>query len=335
MSSSDLFVEGYPHGTPQGYDNGCRGGACPTGVEYGLSCKIAHQKASGDYQYQRLVKTGATIPDIADALGLVGTAPAPAKTRPTPATAKGGRSLADKPNANAQPATEPSSSAADVTDTRPADEATVGTETIAPAAPKPGEIRAWAREKGYTVGAKGKIPQHIVDHYWDATGRLAIAPTWDARTPPTVAEDTKPPELDTDRNAPDSTSPLPSHPNPVADNSGVEQARALAVRLEQELAQLQEQYDEMNHQYVRLTQDFLERGAEILHLQEQLEVAAQAALAGETATRVALQKWGEERAANDTAYALILEQAGQLNKLNALPLAPTTTRPRRSFWRNR
>lgn len=106
MSSADLWEDNYPHGTPQGYDDGCRGGACPAGVRYGLSCKIAKAKRNGDVQYRRLVKAGESVPAIADALGLIGSepsgavakkAPAPAapKPQPTPATAKGGVSLAE------------------------------------------------------------------------------------------------------------------------------------------------------------------------------------------------------------------------------------------------
>lgn len=85
MSSADLLEDGFPHGTRQGYADGCRGGACPAGIEHGLSCRRANMLASGDYRYQKLVKAGAKPAEIADQLGLnpeIPAAPAP-KKRPT------------------------------------------------------------------------------------------------------------------------------------------------------------------------------------------------------------------------------------------------------------
>lgn len=48
MSAADLFVEGFPHGTPQGFEQGCRGGACPAKVERGISCREAKTRAAWD-----------------------------------------------------------------------------------------------------------------------------------------------------------------------------------------------------------------------------------------------------------------------------------------------
>lgn len=70
MSAADLLEDGFPHGTRQGYDLGCRGGVCPAGTEHGLSCRRANMLAAGDYRYQKLVRAGATPAAIADALGL-------------------------------------------------------------------------------------------------------------------------------------------------------------------------------------------------------------------------------------------------------------------------
>jgi hypothetical protein len=88
MSSADLLEDGFPHGTPEGYEQGCRGSACPAGAEYGLSCKTARLKSRSDYQYQRLAKTGATPAQIADALGLVGTSPTATPVKPATAVKK-------------------------------------------------------------------------------------------------------------------------------------------------------------------------------------------------------------------------------------------------------
>lgn len=82
MSSADLFEDGFPHGTREGYANGCRSGACPAGIEHGLSCRRANMLASGDYRYQKLAKAGATPGEIADQLGFnpeIPAMPAPKK----------------------------------------------------------------------------------------------------------------------------------------------------------------------------------------------------------------------------------------------------------------
>lgn len=115
MSTADLFDETWPHthGTADGYDHGCKSGACPAGEQYGLSCKTARSLSRSDFKYQRMVRNGSTVAEIADEFGFVGTlnpqpvapkkaAPKPKSTKeqkpvttPTPATARGGRSLAD------------------------------------------------------------------------------------------------------------------------------------------------------------------------------------------------------------------------------------------------
>ncbi|MFT4281205.1 hypothetical protein [Microbacterium sp.] len=71
MSGADRLEDGYPHGTVEGFDRGCRSGYCPAGNEHGLSCRRAKRLAAGDYRYSRLVKRGMTPGEIADELGLV------------------------------------------------------------------------------------------------------------------------------------------------------------------------------------------------------------------------------------------------------------------------
>lgn len=390
MSTTDLFVDGYPHGTPQGYDDGCRGGACPTGVAYGLSCKIAKQKSSGDYQYQRLVKSGASIPSIAYALGLVGTesAPAPATPKkkrgpaPTPATAKGGVSLVDAAAAVAKVAAAGAGSIAAIAASAPTDEpetflpATgsdqakdvweqtaeiLGTQTTATApaaapAPKTGEIRAWAIAKGYKVGAKGTLPKHVVDHYWESTGRLnPTAVTTEPDTndapavtpaPETVTVDTKPATPDTESVEPDTddvdevtveiTIDVPdaiaeskaTRPDwaDVSAHADVEAARNLAVRLEQELARSEEQRatDRQHHadSLRRIREESAHRAAELEVLSDRLSrrtaervAAEERADTAESALELTIAKWGEERAATESSYALILDQARTINIL--------------------
>lgn len=422
MSSSDLFVDGFPHGTPQGYDDGCRGGACPAGVEYGLSCKTAKAKSRGDYQYQQLAKRGATVPEIADALGFVGTetttvvlpAKKAIKPKPTPATAKGARAIAYEPKpAPAGP--EPVENAAPQTPEPPrmngpqASSSTIATgnapgstpdqSTSKPTAPKTGEIRAWAIAKGYKVGAKGKLPQHIVDHYWDATGRLDVEPAPDTKQPEpvtiasesvtedaqTVTGDAKPLEMDTDRPEPDisasgfisilvpadavtdeqTAEARPARPEwgDVAESVDVEAARSIAVRLEQELAHVSEQLEHALTLLVARTAEAAGRRRQIVMLTDDLRAAERAAAAGEIATQLALRKWAKERADNEASYAVILDQAITINRLNrqifenrlehtianledvftadllpkaeTAPMAETQKTRRRVAWRNR
>lgn len=402
MSSSDLFIEGYPHGTPQGYDDGCRGAVCPAGIEYGLSCKIAKQKSRGDYQYQQLVKKGATLAEIADALGLVGSepgAPKPKKTpTPTPATARGGRPLADAANTTALAAAELVDAAAELEQHIPdptispieqawqirehvgpmrREDGTLNTTAIAeeatlrqraglpawiadldappaepdtheePAAPapthSPREIREWARNRGYEVGAKGKIPQHIVDHYWEATGRLDTPARVDNAPMPAdeqIAADsadlhTETPELtpeDLDDLADQIVQSMHALPAAVAAHVedledeltelvtsdpderptwdrvaltvDLEAARNLACRLEQELARSEEQREADRAQHRTL----LSR----IRLTEAERDSANHAL------ELAVRKWGDERAANEASYAVILEQAATINRLAEL-----------------
>ncbi|MGN6693884.1 MAG: Lsr2 family DNA-binding protein [Aquihabitans sp.] len=68
MSSADLWEDGYPHGTVEGYDGGCRGGACPGALDYGMSCKRAKTLSNSDIRYNRLARAGKTPAEIAQAL---------------------------------------------------------------------------------------------------------------------------------------------------------------------------------------------------------------------------------------------------------------------------
>lgn len=71
MTAADRLEDGFPHGTADGFDQGCRGGACPAAAEYGLSCKRAKQLSASDYQYQKLARRGLGPAEIALELGLI------------------------------------------------------------------------------------------------------------------------------------------------------------------------------------------------------------------------------------------------------------------------
>ena len=59
-----------PHGTPEGYDAGCRGIGCPAGIEHGFSCSRAHLLNVSDYNYGRLRKAGKSVAEIAAAFDI-------------------------------------------------------------------------------------------------------------------------------------------------------------------------------------------------------------------------------------------------------------------------
>jgi hypothetical protein len=124
MSSADLFVDGFPHGTPNGYQKGCRSnGVCPAKLESGQSCKEANIRVSRDSVYRALVQSGAAVevlrqPEV-DAAPAKAAAPRPAphqavpkmlQEKPAPALpddTKLGRELtADLPDLDHRPVSE-------------------------------------------------------------------------------------------------------------------------------------------------------------------------------------------------------------------------------------
>jgi hypothetical protein len=133
VSGADRLEDGYPHGTVEGFDRGCRSGYCPAGNEHGLSCKRAKRLAAGDYRYSRLVKRGMTPGEIADELGLVPeTHEAPKRARDD---AEG--EVVEQQTSRPEPT--------------PDDEKR-----------RRAEIRAWAREHNIPVGEKGRIAHAVV-----------------------------------------------------------------------------------------------------------------------------------------------------------------------------
>ena len=181
MSTADKLDDSWPytHGTVDGYDlGGCRGGSCPAGAEHGLSCKLAKSLSRNDYRYSRLVKTGATVAEIAAQFDLVGTSAASAtpatqakaatKTEPT-RTAKAEKA-ATAPSAPAAPVASPAPTLADVFAGVIADEPTAA------------EIREWAIARGYELASHGRIPRHIREHF-DQARHIAPAKPADEPQP--------------------------------------------------------------------------------------------------------------------------------------------------------
>jgi len=60
MNGGDRWEDEFPHGTPHGFERGCRGRVCRGGAEYGQSCRAAFTRYAGDAAYRRLVLQGAS-----------------------------------------------------------------------------------------------------------------------------------------------------------------------------------------------------------------------------------------------------------------------------------
>jgi hypothetical protein len=130
------------------------------------------------------------------------------------------------------------------------------------AAPTPKEIRTWAIERGYEVKPMGKLPQHIIDHYWETHGLLGrpahYAPA--KVDPDTDQVDTETPAAATIVPEPDGRRPEWAHVTLTEDLARAQterdalaeeleetkgeltRARGLAARLEEELARDREEH---------------------------------------------------------------------------------------------
>lgn len=85
MSAADRLEDGYPHGTPAGYAQGCRSnGACPSKGETGQSCKDANVRVARDASYRALVRSGAPVSVLAQPEVETQKPTAPPGPRPVP-----------------------------------------------------------------------------------------------------------------------------------------------------------------------------------------------------------------------------------------------------------
>lgn len=85
LSSADRLEDGFPHGTPAGYAQGCRSnGACPSKRETGQSCKDANVRAARDSTYRALVRSGAPVSVLAQPEVEAQKPTAPPAPRPAP-----------------------------------------------------------------------------------------------------------------------------------------------------------------------------------------------------------------------------------------------------------
>lgn len=63
MSSSILHDPTFPHGTPDGFREGCAGSACPAPVP----CRAVHMRYNGDYGFRKRIDAGEPAVDIIEA----------------------------------------------------------------------------------------------------------------------------------------------------------------------------------------------------------------------------------------------------------------------------
>lgn len=246
MSAADLFEDGFPHGTPQGYTDGCKSAACPGKAEFGMSCRMAWQAERSDRRYRRLADEGAPPPVIALELGLV----EPEQLAPAAAVAVAAWRVA--PTATSEDLVAAASTIA------LAGAGTVEEEVPAPPRPdvdlsRPARIRQWARESGLQVGVMGPLPRAVITAYDEAhsTSQRSIEPEQkhalvvDLPNPASVGSIT----VETVQEVPEHSEHTEPDPLPRPDfgqamvDVDVERARRIAVRLEQELALTEEKLE--------------------------------------------------------------------------------------------
>lgn len=185
MSAADRLEDGFPHGTVAGYQQGCKGGDCPSGVEVGLSCRRAKQLVAGDYRYQKLVRAGKSPSEIADELGLmpeVHAAPAPPKK-----TAAVPYDEEDVPATVDDEQIEEKETAVETTVEEVAAPAPAAENTEAPVVLSHAErVRRWCRENGITVGDRGALPKRALDAFDAANPTLAAVELPKPKAPKTL-----------------------------------------------------------------------------------------------------------------------------------------------------
>ena len=60
MHTIDILEDRFPHGTPRGFPEGCRGPGCPALI----SCRDLHTRYAGDWNFKRLIDAGTPLEEI-------------------------------------------------------------------------------------------------------------------------------------------------------------------------------------------------------------------------------------------------------------------------------
>lgn len=144
MSGADLFEDGFPHSTKEGYRAGCRGRACPGIEENGISCADAFARYQGDYGFRKKVDAGMSPSEIMAAEAV------PIAENPRP-----------KPKVAPKPTVQPLSPEAEAAiESVPADDEaaprfeTFGKPTSRPAVTKEIPLENHGTPKGYKAGCR-------------------------------------------------------------------------------------------------------------------------------------------------------------------------------------
>lgn len=180
MNGADLWEDGYPHGTVEGYDGGCRGGACPAGVEHNMSCKRAKALSNGDFRYKRLATAGRTPAEIAAIIDGHEPAQPLAENSHDPAPQEGAGATTPRPREK-HPTPEPVAEGEEMGHPTTTEDTTMPFEqfhpekistdqwtsglTLRQKTEKLRQIREWCRNAGHDIPTKGKIPQAALADY--------------------------------------------------------------------------------------------------------------------------------------------------------------------------
>lgn len=229
MSAADLFVDGFPHGTPTGYTDGCKSNACPARQDFGMSCRMAWQAERSDRRYRRLADEGAPPPVIALELGMVERE----QLSPSAAVEVAGWSAGFRPSTPEQL----TDAARTVTDAPTPTPAAVDVS-------RPSRIRVWAREQGIPIAESGKIRREVIDAF-DAAHAAEEALTG---APVGQVEAVKPAVLGRTEHTPREALPAADFGQAMVDVD-VAEARDRADRLERENAELVQQLTEAEADY--------------------------------------------------------------------------------------
>lgn len=60
MSVFDLLADGFPHGTVEGFNQGCRGSQCPAVIQ----CRVVQLRYAGDYGFRKRLDAGMSVDEI-------------------------------------------------------------------------------------------------------------------------------------------------------------------------------------------------------------------------------------------------------------------------------